>query len=293
MLQRYLVMVLLAFYSFSGAEPVGDFAPLEVGNVWVYEYKLVPWVKGRVPADSFKITISLVSSLLSGDRQLHCFENRIEGTSISTTIKYDSQQNRDTLFDTIYLNKLNLDTLIEKNISIRRDSLIPVEFPSMTMTTDTMWLGAQTFDLSRWLTRVVPVWKTHFVLPENIIWSGGMWLFSLRDEAYELTHNIAAYNSSKYRQNIGFISGHYEYRDPGGSSTTEITLLSFSNVPFTALQTGRTALPVRPRVVPVVKLSLPYLSIENNGRVFNLQGRAVPANAIPVRNVRKTSVVHR
>ncbi len=293
MLQRYLMMVLLGFYSFSGAEPVGDFAPLEEGNVWVYEYKQsTESFTNLMPNDSFTVTITLVSSLKSNDSIIHCFENRIEGMSINTTIISDTIMGIDTIFDTTWIDSAEFDTLIETNALIRRDSLIPFTY-QIGGKFDTLWLGAQRFEASRWSTLVMPIWETHFVEPEDKISTAGIWEFSIKDEAYELLFRVFA-SKCTYRQNIGMISYYNEYRHPPGPcSTTNITLLSFENVPFDAVQNGRTPLPARPRVVPAVKLSLPHLSIENNGRVFNLQGRAVPAKAIPGSNVRKPSVVQR
>ncbi len=293
MLQRYLVMVLLALYSFSGAEPVGDFAPLEVGNVWVYEYKRsTECFMTSMPNDSFIVTISLVSSLQFNDSIVHCFENRIEGMSINTTFISDTIMGIDTIFDTTWIDSMEFDTLIETNTLIRRDSLIPFTFQT-TGIVDTSWLGAQRFEGSRWSTPVMPIWETHYVETDSKISNTGLLQFLMKDEAHEL---IVQYFNKKstYRQNIGMISYYNEYRDPPGPCpTTNITLLSFENVPFDAVQTGRAPLPARPRVVPAVKLSLPHLSIENNGRVFNLQGRAVSAKATPGRNARKPSVVHR
>ena len=104
---------------------------------------------------------------------------------------------------------------------------------------------------------------------------------------------MISFSNYLYKQNIGMISCYSQYRDPAGSLNTDITLLSFDNVPISAIRTSRTPIQVRPHIVPAVNLSLPHLSIENNGRVFNLQGRAVPAKAIHGIDARKISAVHR
>jgi hypothetical protein len=293
MLQRYFVLLLLVICPFSGAEPVGDFSPLEVGNEWVYKYK--KWADcliGLMPNDSFTVTIFLVSSLQSNDSIIHCFENRIEGMSINTTFISDTIMGIDTIFDTTWIDSMEFDTLIETNTLIRQDSLIPFTFQGGGIS-NISWLSAQRFEASRWSTPVMPIWETHYVETDSKISNTGLLQFLMKDEAHEL---IVQYFTKKstYRQNIGMISYYYGDRSPPGPCpTTDITLLSFKNDPFNAVQTGPAPLQARPRVVPVVKLSLPHLSIENNGRVFNLQGRAVPAKAIPGRNARNPSMVQR
>ena len=67
----------------SGAELVGDFAPLEVGNVWVYQYSKAILRLTNDPynealnSESLTITLTLVSSYKTNDTLFHCFQNKL------------------------------------------------------------------------------------------------------------------------------------------------------------------------------------------------------------------------
>lgn len=300
MLQRNfsLISVFFIFLQFAESKPVGDFAPLEVGNQWVYQYyETAQWPYYSYPAytDTLTITSTLYNSFHSNDSLYHVFENRLNGTSIVRTLEYDTTANESHEdIDTVLIFKTNWDTLIEINgqIIMKFTSKKP---DGETINIKNWWLEPVWIDSWRnqslgksWKTPIMPVWYQHFE-DTSIDTVLGYYnkVYSENNGVYEFKRSEYLSTTSEfwmiYQQNLGLVS--YQNKSIGPLAQPpilNINLVSFTNITISNYvpQVNPTHDLIHLSIIREVKLSLPHLSIENNNRVFNLQGRSLPSKTL-------------
>jgi hypothetical protein len=266
-IMRRIMIILLTIVSGSAlysAELVGDFAPLEAGNQWVYQYnKMLSPVNidpdnEALNSESLTITLTLISSYNTNDTLFHCFKNQLDGIRINRI--YDSMPdgtpiwNPVTRFDTIPISLINYDTLREI------DSIVPSA--SFFYGTNVLFSTKKT-DNNDWTTPIIPVWSTHTVdlTFEAILGS------RVHDGRYEFDwyagSNLKYYT---FRQSVGLLKYYQHNILALPSPSIDITLISFTNVAMnnSVSKSIHASFNVQSRIAPSVKLSLPHLSIENN-----------------------------
>lgn len=260
----------------SGAELVGDFAPLEVGNVWVYRYSFHfdNWLSDI----SSVISLEITAVVPSDDTLLYFFTNTTEGINIRGKVLYDTlpdgtvnYSNPDTLFDTTPISSINQDTLFEY---AQTDEIL------------TFWGRG-------WSVPVMPVWNRHFVDTAIDISQLPYSSISFRDnngicEINWVRRLIGSINHSEktytFQQNIGLMTDYNDSYDHLSGHTLDTTSL----LSFTTNQRNNSVhhlhcnpLKTSSFYHPVTNLSLPHISISTRENVFDLMGRSFPAPTLP------------
>ncbi len=218
----------------------------------------------------------------------------MNGTSIIHSVEHDSTVDKTyTTIDTIITSITNWDTLLEISGQIimkptRRD--LDGELTHV----DNWWLDyyywisrrqKQQLPLGdKWKTPIMPVWYQHFEDPKkDSIFGDYNKIHSENQGVFEIQRTTISTSGTEssiiYRQNVGLTSYHFIEKELGARPTIDIELLSFEKVSISNYipHINHSHDLIRHLNILEVKFSLPHFSIENNNRVFNLQGRSFPS----------------
>jgi hypothetical protein len=252
MLLRLILWLVLAGGVGAFAEPVGDFAPLEVGNLW--EYECVSYSSSMCGMhsgnDSLLVRMQLTGSEVSGDTLLFYIRTHKTGRSIDDTTGIDTAEMTEP--ETTFFDFVVYDTLYEIN------GVIETKKP--------------------WRSGPVPVCNRHSMdtetteAPCELTDTSGTWEVWCRFGSFE-TDGLERYRVDTGLVYLEFLS---HLHGVGGKDIYEL-------ISFTRAASVATAPALHHRVRgmgtasgnPSTLLQLPHLSIINgNGSVVNLLGRA-------------------
>ncbi len=248
-----------------GADSIGDFAPLNVNNKWIYDFSIEDNRISYIDYQEGTLTYSCKSSYESGDTLYYFFENSgqfIRGTkpgpaSTSDSVFFSTHDTTLETVDTVYY-----DTLIDVGNSIRSKS--------------GMWPSFPVCDAHAITTEDSAVVDLHILSLEYA------------DGEYEL--NVAPRNSggaggiatgsgyALYRSNVGLIQFMRTIQSDLSYSVFSIkyTLQSFESEPaHVKIPTEMMSVCKgdRQKTAFLKSMALPHLTVVGNGKTFNLLGR--------------------
>jgi hypothetical protein len=259
------IIVVLLMSTMAGADTIGDFAPLNVNNKWVYNFSIEDNRISHINYQEGTLTYSCKSRYESGDTLFYFFENRgqfIRGTkpgpaSTSDSIFFDTYDTTLEVVDTVYY-----DTLIEVANSIRARSGMRPPFPVCdvhTITTEDTAL----VDLHIISLEYVDGEYELNVTPRVVMNAGGV---------------ATGYGYTLYKSNVGLIQFMRTTQDDVFHSvfSRKYTLQSFESEPV-GVETSTRMMSVSKRNQQKTtfrkSMALPHLIVIRNGKTFNLLGR--------------------
>lgn len=260
MLQK-LIFILNLTAAVATAGSVGDFAPLEVGNVWVYNsiYLDETGYRSMYVDDSSFLTIELLNIEEIKDTISYIFKNLVSGKKISRFI-YPGIDNRNIFDTTYYSDSIYFDTLYEFEDSI---------FAPYTYSTK----GED-------YPPTLPVCEKHEIDTTSL---NAIDTLRLIDGVFEYKPFIYSWGDNRrtYRAGIGIYWDCRRWENHGWCIRTT-TLLSFS-------RNGKINSVIQPNKQKInsvlfttgpakSSLSIPYLNIVKGNRMFNLLGRVNKGN---------------
>lgn len=255
MLFRLIFLLVLAAGVGVFSEPVGDFAPLEVGNLW--EYKCISHSSSMYGMyssnDSSLARMQITDSEVSGDTLLFYLRTHKNGRRIEDTTAIDTAEVMEP--ETTFYDYVVYDTIYEL------DGVIKPKTP---------WYGGP-----------VPVFTYHNLESMDAGSTGAPYTLTDTSGTWELWCSFASFGierQERYRVDTGLVQADFwsNLHGAGGEGTYE--LISFTRVAPVAIAPALR----RHRVSgigtasgnPSTLLQLPHLSIINrNGSVVNLLGR--------------------
>lgn len=259
MLFRLISLIMLTSGIGIYSETVGDFAPLEVGNLWEYAIRSSDMWKAE--EDSGLVTIQMIEIKTLDDSKEFILRKHFKGVKV--------QRDKNSTYDYV-----RYDTLFELNDSIG------VKEPNY---------GPSSMDC-----QTIPVYSRHSIDADSLefgtflIDTNGTW------ELREVFFGDAKIHSI-YHADTGFVSSIYSNGDWRSDRFKTIELKSFTRAAPIAVisKLRRHSAPHQSGMhtaKPVALLQLPHLSIINEkGNVLNLLGRVEkPDNRILHRQLSTT-----
>jgi len=248
----YILMVTLPVF----ASGIGDFAPLKIGNVWVYDCLSTHSGIEETLYDSGTYTIKLLATYTKNDTVCHCF-----GTNSKRIVVSDNRKDEKSA-DTLFVDSISFDTLYEVNDTLRSNLPYPLE-PAM-------------FTSHR-----IDTFPTFTQNP-----------LVLKDGKYECRYSFLDGSSNTlyqyvYRQDVGLTSFEWSQMIHMDQRNRTITLRSFtgSQIAISRNQQRKAHTLERP-ISAVKRLSVPYLSVVRGEHAYNLLGRtdrSMASRSIPQR----------
>lgn len=245
-------LFILLLLSVITAEPVGDFAPLALGNRWEYTYEYTS-MSGR---DSCTYSIQVVASDTQNDTTIHTLQ------SGGTMYHYPADGGADSSY------QWNTETTLYEY----GDSIFPG---------NNAWVCASG----------MPIADRHFIdsaVSGDIVSTPGV-EYRVYDSLYEINGNGAlkrilrntdvdqiGTDTRVYHAGVGLVSSSSVFSFMGLSTIKTSTLVSFTNDPVVSVATPRLLAPATGRrvIAPEKRLVLPCLTIVRGSRMFDLQGRS-------------------
>ena len=261
-MKAYVFQCVLLIAGLVLADNYGDFAPLEVGNIWVYQkfngtHSLYGMYYNN---DISKITIELVNSSIANDTLFYFFKNSAVGM-----IAMDTSDAMEP--ETTYYDYIRYDTLFEVNDSIYKKT----------------W----NYDIP------LPVLEKHEIDSASM---EAPYYLLITDSSivyrYFFGTGLGIETERTYQADIGFVSYKNNNSPHGSGSNSTCNLLSFSRngeIVSTSLQPQNEVTQTYNKIIrPQKLLILPYMGIIHGDRSFNLLGRVGNRERLfPSRNFRR------
>jgi len=249
---RLLLTFVLLSFGRTFSEQIGDFAPLAIGNLWVYDYSMFTYEDHDEEYDVIgtkyesHIQMQITGAALSDDTTFYFFRNSINGTTtIDKSTSYESIPPRhssvtsaDIQFDTLY----EVDGIITPRQSWRIGP-VPGHDP-------------------------IPVCSQHSFDTADL---AGNDLYFYEEGCVRILR-INGHIHSSYEPDKGLTGLSSTIFDPIGS--VSVRLESFTRAAPISIQTSRPpSIHRSPAGKPSAVMALPNPGILRNGRLFDLKGR--------------------
>jgi hypothetical protein len=240
------IIIVLLMISITGAETIGDFAPLDVGNIWVYDYTVNHTTAAYQEVMAGTYTVTLTHLAENDDTVFYYLENRLYYTGTIDSFAEKTSQ------DVRVFDKLFSDTLFEVN--------------------DTIWKPR--------MAHVFPVRYSHEVdidaeYIDSVESINGAYEFSSATNSTLPHPSYELYSSYRFRAGVGIKSYRYSTDMHMNQSTVLYELRSFNDE-------SSALLPVNSLLKATVhsgygnaysKITLPRIAIARDGKTYNLLGR--------------------
>ena len=256
------MMMVLTIITVTGAETIGDFAPLETGNVWVYDvvksYLDGTYQSGYREEQTGTCTVTLTHNGASGDTLEYYLETHLHCSAKVDSFMEDSDWKTMREYNSTYTG---MDTLFVWDDTVR----------------------------NRGTSEIIPIWCTNSIRSEDttvdsLRYVNGRYEFSAENNG--TIPPVFYMNFSTVHLQVGTGVTHYFYAGGIDHYNYNVTfnLTSFERQPVNCVPAipGRKVRDLRSRQAVSRETALPQINVTRNGVVYNLLGRVDRKN--PDRN---------